>query len=398
MLRSLYSGISGLRSHQAMLDVTGNNIANVNTTGFKASAAQFQDTLSQLTSGAGAPQGEVGGTNPAQIGLGVQVAGISTNFSQGSSQATGKSTDLLISGDGLFITRKGGETLYTRAGSFDFDSAGRLVTPDGSIVQGWGANNGVVADGGPTSNITLPVGAIVGATATTGASFTGNLPSDAVAGDAPLVRDFTVYDELGASSTVTLTFTRSLGATAVPTDGWNVSDGAGYSATLKSSTTEAGAFDVTGGAMKINDVAIDLSKLEGYAGITSVAGAASDGKAAGTLNSYTLSADGTLVGLFSNGEQLAIGRIALANFVNPGGLEKAGGSAYRATFNSGAAAVGTAGTVGLGSLSSGALEMSNVDLSQEFTNLIVAQRGFQANARIITTSDEVLQELTNLKR
>jgi len=326
----------------------------------------------------------------------VQVAGISTNFSQGSSQATGKSTDLLISGDGLFITKMGGETLYTRAGSFDFDSAGRLVTPDGSIVQGWGANNGVVADGGPTSNITLPVGAIVGATATTGASFTGNLPSDAEAGT-KLTRDFEVFNALGTSSTVTLTFTRVFDATA-STDGWNVSDGAGYSATLTSSTTKAGVFDVTGGAMKINNVAINLSNLEGYAGITSVAGAASDGKAAGTLNSYTLSANGTLVGLFSNGEQLAIGRIALANFVNPGGLEKAGGSAYRATFNSGAPTVGTADTVGLGSLSSGALEMSNVDLSQEFTNLIVAQRGFQANARIITTSDEVLQELTNLKR
>ncbi|TFD21733.1 flagellar hook protein FlgE [Cryobacterium sp. TMS1-13-1] len=396
MLRSLYSGISGLRSHQAMLDVTGNNIANVNTTGFKASAAQFQDTLSQLTSGAGAPQGEVGGTNPAQIGLGVQVAGISTNFSQGSSQATGKSTDLLISGDGLFITKMGGETLYTRAGSFDFDSAGRLVTPDGSIVQGWGANNGVVADGGPTSNITLPVGAIIGATPTTTATFTGNLPSDTVEGDAPLVRDFTVFDDLGASSTVTLTFTRSLGASSYPTDGWNVTNAAtGGSVSL--AADGSGGFIATGGPLS-TDIDIDLSGLEGYANLTTVTGTATNGKAAGTLNSYTLSADGTLVGLFSNGEQLAIGRIALANFVNPGGLEKAGGSAYRATFNSGDPTIGTAGTVGLGSLSSGALEMSNVDLSQEFTNLIVAQRGFQANARIITTSDEVLQELTNLKR
>ncbi|GEP25404.1 flagellar hook protein FlgE [Cryobacterium levicorallinum] len=395
MLRSLYSGISGLRSHQAMLDVTGNNIANVNTTGFKASAAQFQDTLSQLTSGAGAPQGEVGGTNPAQIGLGVQVAGISTNFSQGSSQATGKSTDLLISGDGLFITKMGGETLYTRAGSFDFDSAGRLVTPDGSIVQGWGANNGVVADGGPTSNITLPVGAIIGATKTTGASFGGNLPSDAEE-DTELTRDFEVFDALGASSTVTLTFTRVFDS-AAGTDGWDVAEAStGYAASL-TSTGVAGTFDFTGDTSN-GTIDIDLGEIKGFAGLTSVSGAADDGNAAGTLNSYTLSADGTLVGLFSNGEQLAIGRIALANFVNPGGLEKAGGSAYRATFNSGDPTIGTAGTNGLGSLSSGALEMSNVDLSQEFTNLIVAQRGFQANARIITTSDEVLQELTNLKR
>ena len=395
MLRSLYSGISGLRSHQAMLDVTGNNIANVNTTGFKASAAQFQDTLSQLTSGAGAPQGEVGGTNPAQIGLGVQVAGISTNFSQGSSQATGKSTDLLISGDGLFITKMGGETLYTRAGSFDFDSAGRLVTPDGSIVQGWGANNGVVADGGPTSNITLPVGAIIGATPTTTAAFGGNLPSDAEDGTV-LTRDFEVFDGLGESSTVTLTFTRDLTTTA---DGWTVADKAKTTSTTLTSGTGTATGTFTGaGTLTVGGIIIDLSELKGFSGLTSVSGSADDGNAAGTLNSYTLSADGTLVGLFSNGEQLAIGRIALANFVNPGGLEKAGGSAYRATFNSGDPTIGTAGTVGLGSLSSGALEMSNVDLSQEFTNLIVAQRGFQANARIITTSDEVLQELTNLKR
>ena len=174
MLRSLYSGISGLRSHQAMLDVTGNNIANVNTTAFKASAVQFQDTLSQLTQGASAPQNQVGGTNPAQVGLGVQVAGISTNFAQGSSQATGRATDLLISGDGFFVTELAGETLFTRAGSFDFDADGRLVSPDGAIVQGWGAQNGVVTAGGATGDIRLPVAAVLGAVVTTEASFTGN--------------------------------------------------------------------------------------------------------------------------------------------------------------------------------------------------------------------------------
>lgn len=147
MLRSLYSGISGLRAHQAMLDVTGNNIANVNTAGFKASSTQFQDTLSQMTQGAGAPQTETGGTNPAQIGLGVRVAGISTNFSQGSSQSTGRATDMMISGDGFFITSKAGQQLYTRAGAFDMDAAGRLVSPDGGILQGWSAANGVVNQG-----------------------------------------------------------------------------------------------------------------------------------------------------------------------------------------------------------------------------------------------------------
>jgi flagellar hook protein FlgE len=157
MLRSLYSGISGLRSHQTMLDVTGNNIANVNTAGFKSSTTQFQDTLSQMTQGAGGPQTGIGGTNPAQVGLGVQVAGISTNFAQGSAQATGKATDLMISGDGFFVTRLGNDTVYTRAGAFDFDADGRLVSADGKIVQGYSATNGVVNDGGAVGDIMLPL-------------------------------------------------------------------------------------------------------------------------------------------------------------------------------------------------------------------------------------------------
>lgn len=407
MLRSLYSGISGLRSHQTMLDVTGNNIANVNTTAFKASAAQFQDTLSQLTQAAGGATDTAGGTNPAQVGLGVQVAGISTNFAQGSSQATGKATDLMISGDGFFVTSLGGETFYTRAGSFDFDSAGRLVTPDGAIVQGWGANNGVINDGGAVSNITLPGGAIVPAVASTTATFNGNLPSETMV-DGTLVRTIDVFDDLGVSSQISLTFTR----TTTP-DGWTVgkTNPAGgapaevlqLTAKLDVNGEPTGSFDRAPDTLAVTSatgktVTLSFADVKGFAEMATIAGKTDNGNEAGTLNSYTLGADGTLVGLFSNGQQQAIGRIALAAFVNPGGLEKAGSSAYRATFNSGAAELGTPGAAGLGSLTSGALEMSNVDLSQEFTNLIVAQRGFQANARIITTSDEVLQELTNLKR
>jgi flagellar hook protein FlgE len=153
-----------------------------------------------------------------------------------------------------------------------------------------------------------------------------------------------------------------------------------------------------GGSLTVGGVAVDLGGVTGYSGITTVAFKDQNGRAAGTLESFTLDKDGTITGLFSNGDKQAVGRIALATFVNPGGLEKAGGSTYRATVNSGAAQLGGPGEDGLGSLQGGSLEMSNVDLSQEFTNLIVAQRGFQANARIITTSDEVLQELTNLKR
>ena len=395
MLRSLYSGISGLRSHQTMLDVTGNNIANVNTTAFKGSAVQFQDTLSQLTQGAGGPQAQTGGTNPAQVGLGVQVAGISTNFAQGSSQSTGKASDMLISGDGFFVTQQGGETVYSRAGTFDFDSAGRLVTPSGAIVQGWGAVNGVVNEGGAVGNLTLPVNAVIPGTATGAVAVTGTLPSDAVGGT-QVLRDVKVYDASGAARTLSLIFTK-----AASGSGWDVS-GVDGGAPVKTSLGFTGDSVTSGGTLVIGDpaaggVTVDLTAVKGMAGINTVK-ASPNGSAPGALESYSFGKDGTLVGLFSNGEQKALGRIALATFTNPGGLEKTGSNGYRATFNSGTAELGAPGSTGLGSLTGGALEMSNVDLSQEFTNLIVAQRGFQANARIITTSDEVLQELTNLKR
>ncbi len=389
MLRSLYSGISGLRAHQAMLDVTGNNIANVNTAGFKASSTQFQDTLSQMTQGAGAPQTETGGTNPAQIGLGVRVAGISTNFSQGSSQSTGRATDMMISGDGFFITSKAGQQLYTRAGAFDMDAAGRLVSPDGGILQGWSAANGVVNQGGPIGPITLSPNTTSAAVATTKTSLDGNLPSDAAVGTS-VERQVKVYDADGASRSLTLTFSRSAG-------GWDVAGADANGAAGNTTLTFANGALTSGGAMTVGGITVDMSTVTGFASMSTLTVGSQNGSEAGNLESFTLGGDGSLIGSFSNGAKQVLAQVALARFTNPGGLEKAGSSTYVATANSGAAQLGAPGAAGLGTLTAGALEMSNVDLSQEFTNLIVAQRGFQANARIITTSDEVLQELTNLK-
>ena len=163
MLRSMFSAISGLRAHQTKMDVTGNNIANVNTVGFKGSQTVFQDTLSQVIRAGGAPAADRGGTNPAQVGLGVKVAAITTNWTQGATQSTGRSTDFMIEGDGFFVTRgTGGEQLYTRAGSFDFDGAGKLVTPDGSVLQGWMADaDGVVNPNGPIGDLSVPYGQLV---------------------------------------------------------------------------------------------------------------------------------------------------------------------------------------------------------------------------------------------
>ncbi len=398
MLRSLFSGISGLRSHQTMLDVTGNNIANVNTTGFKSSQTQFQDTLSQVLTNAGGAQNGTGGTNPAQVGLGVKVAGITTNFTQGSSQLTGRSTDMMIQGDGFFVVRKGAETYYTRAGNFDFDATGQMVLPgEGALVQGWMAVNGVVDTNSPLADLKVPAGTLMPARATTATGVVGNLPSDGTA--TSLVRTTQGFAADGTERTISLTFTRT-------GTGWDLSAGDG-TATASASLAFAadGKLDLaasTGlsatGAVTLGGVGIDLSAVTGYAGVESVQLSSQDGFAAGELQSFTLGADGTITGAFSNGLKQVIGRIALGSFTNPGGLEKSGGSLFRTTVNSGDAVVGAAGTGGRGSLAGGALEMSNVDLSTEFTQLIVAQRGFQANSRVITTSDEVLQELVNLKR
>ncbi|MBF0689182.1 MAG: flagellar hook protein FlgE [Cellulomonas sp.] len=392
MLRSLFSGISGLRSHQTMLDVTGNNIANVNTTGFKSSQVQFQDTLSQMLLGAGGAQDGVGGTNPAQVGLGVRVAGVTTNFTQGAVQSTGRSTDMMIQGDGFFVVRKGAETFYTRAGSFDFDATGQMVLPgDGALVQGWAAVNGVVDTTGPLTDLQVPAGTTMAAVPSTTSDIKGNLDAAAAVGTTRTLTE-KLYDEIGNERTLTTTFTK---------------DAAGWTVTATDGTGTFGPEPVVFGAdgkitgpvqPTVGGITLELGTLTGYAGLDTVQSGGQDGQAAGTLLSFSLGADGTITGAFSNGLKQTIGRIALGSFTNPAGLEKAGGSLYRTSVNSGGAQLGTAGTGGRGTLAGSALEMSNVDLSSEFTSLIVAQRGFQANSRIITTSDEVLNELVNLKR
>ncbi len=416
MLRSMYSGISGLRSHQTMMDVVGNNIANVNTTGYKSNATVFQDVLSQTIQGAGAPANGLGGTNPAQVGLGVRVAGINTNFQQGASQTTGRATDLAIQGDGFFAVRQGNESVYTRSGSFNFDENGTLVSSSGAVVQGWLAQDGVVNPNGPLQDIRLPIGQTLAPEQTANVRFGGNLPATQFDAAAPVVLNpgVTVYDAQGAPIKVSLTFTQT------GDNSWNVEATAPATAggvTSLGTTTitwDPAVQDFDVNELVLAEAALDQAgtfngpltlalgtpdePMTQFAGQNSLAALEQDGSGIGTLQSFTISPDGTVVGVFSNGQNEPVGQIALANFANPGGLEKVGGSAYRPTVNSGLVQVGVAGAGGRGMLSGGTLEMSNVDLAQEFTNLIVAQRGFQANSRVISASDELLQDLVNLKR
>jgi flagellar hook protein FlgE len=398
MLRSLFSGISGLRAHQQMMDVTGNNIANVNTTGYKSSQTVFQDTLSQMVNAAGAPQNQAGGTNPAQVGLGVRLASISANFGQGAAQTTGKSSDMMIQGDGFFVVKSGGEALYTRAGSFTFDANGSLTTPNGQIVQGWSADGtGNVNTAGAPGDIKLPIGISLAPEETTRFTLTGNLsfeapPNTAVApartpGSFKVI-PIPVIDQNGASDVLEVTLTKT------GPNQWAATTPAGnppVPITFTNGKPNTNAITIDGYDVDITDVTY-------YSGNTEARVSASDGSAAGILSSYTVSNTGQIVGVFSNGLKQTLGQLALANFNNVNGLEKIGDSMFRSTVNSGLAQVGAAGSAGLGLITSGALEMSNVDLAQEFTNLVIAQRGFQANSRIITTSDEILQELVNLKR
>jgi flagellar hook protein FlgE len=400
MLRSLFSGISGLRTHQTMMDVTGNNIANVNTTGYKGSQATFQDTLSQLVAAAGAPAGGTGGTNPAQIGLGSRLSGITTNFGQGAAQNTGRSTDLMIQGDGFFAVSDGSETLFTRNGSFSFDANGTLVSSGGKKVMGWQANGaGVVNSNGASGPIKLPIGVQLAPSPTGNAAFGGNLPGDAIAGTA-ITTSMTIYNGSGAASDLPVTFTK-VTAPGVNPMRWSVSLDGGAATNLdfdEGKMTPAVVPPARFTLATAGGVDVDLTDITSYADASTVNPISQDGSAMGSLQAFTISPDGTLVGVFSNGLKQPLGQIAMVSFNNPPGLEKAGDSMYRNTVNSGPAQFGTAGAGGRGVLQSGALEMSNVDLAQEFTNLVIAQRGFQANSRVITTSDELLQELVNLKR
>ncbi|SNY05062.1 flagellar hook protein FlgE [Paractinoplanes atraurantiacus] len=424
MLRSLYSGISGLHAHQMMMDVTGNNIANVNTVGYKASSVQFQDTLSQMVGAAGSPQDGMAGTNPAQVGLGVRNAGITSNFSQGSAQTTGKAGDMMIQGDGFFITRRGQEELYTRAGSFFFDANGTLSTATGEPVQGWTAEDGVVNTAGKPGDIKMPLGQSIDPKVTDKIEMKGNLTFDvpddvtAVADMDPIEIPFKAFDKFGSPVSLSAYFKRT-SEKGVDPGTYDVSVGlSGDAANAKPMTENGGELTFTAGKLDPADtklsfaglsdlnsnlsdeLTIDGADLTMFHGLTEARVSDSNGNAAGTLASlsYTVSDTGQIIGAFSNGQKKILGQVALATFKNVNGLEKTGDSMYRSTVNSGLAQVGTPTSSGLGQVISGAVEMSNVDLAQEFTNLVIAQRGFQANSRVITTSDELLQELVSMKR
>ncbi len=412
MMRSMFSGVSGLRNHQLRMDVIGNNIANVNTVGYKKSRVLFQDILSQSIRGASAPQGGKGGTNPMQVGLGITVNSIDTLHTQGSSETTGKVTDMMIDGDGFFIVGDGRNNYYTRAGNFDFDAVGNMVNANGLLVQGWMADNTgnidiTLAIGG----ISIPKGQSLQPRATTNATYINNLDANTptAAPNNTFPTSLEVYDSLGNFWVIPVTFTHT-GANT-----WDVtaSDPPGATASMSATTLTFNAdgtfgsmtagggvitLTLTNGATSPQTINVDFSAITQFASPSTARYNTQDGYASGTLQGYAIDTAGVITGRYSNGLTRQLAQVSIANFNNPGGLMKTGENLFVQSNNSGSAQIGTAGSGGRGDISPGKLEMSNVDLSQEFTDMIITQRGFQANSRIITVSDEMLQELVNLKR
>lgn len=415
MLRSMFTAISSLTLHQNYLDVIADNLANANTTGYKSSRVVFQDQFAQLMSSGSAPTSVLGGINPTQVGLGVKVGYISPMFTQGMLQSTSRSTDLAIQGNGFFIYKQAGEARYSREGSLEIDATGYLVNNStGMRIQGWmlpvGSTGNVDTNQAP-SDMRITMDSSI-AQQTTSVELSGNLSSDtATDGTGKVVTTFGVYDSMGNPLTASVRFTRTANPLEwdwqmINPDGTNAT-GNGILAFGANGQYDAANSDVTvppvitgkGGAANVTLTNFDLSQISMLSATSSVTPKSQNGLAAGSVSDlYAAPNSGEIYLVYSNGLKQKIGMLALANFTNPTGLLRAGSNNYKIGLNSGEPQVGAANTNGRGYISSGYLEASNVDMAQEFTNMILAQRGFQASARVITTSDEVMQELVSLKR
>ena len=409
MLQAMYSGISAIEAQQTSLDVIGNNIANVNTTAYKAGRVTFEDQLSQTIQGAGAPTATIGGTNPQQIGLGVRIGSIDTLMQQGGLQSTTKPTDMAIQGNGYFMLGDSTGVSYTRDGSFTLDSSGSLVNAsNGSYVLGWKADTNGKIDSTqqiiPASHLSIPVGGLTAVQPTSTVTLGGNLSADSTPATAAYTRSVKVYDSLGEPQNVTLSFVRD---PAANTWDWTASGDAAATGTgqitFDTSGKQTGATGTitltpTDGAGVNQVITPDFTAVTQISGSSSASPTSQNGFAPGTLQSFSLDESGAITGVFNNGLTRILGQVALSDFPNPAGLERDGGNAFRPTINSGLPSVGTALTSSLGKISTGYLEQSNVDLSSEFTNMIVTQRGFQANTKIVSTVDQMLNDVIMMKQ
>jgi flagellar hook protein FlgE len=466
MMRSLFSGVSGLKNHQTRMDVIGNNISNVNTHGFKSSRVTFQDMISQTIAGASKPQDTRGGVNPKQVGLGMTVASIDKIFTQGSLQVTGNQTDLAISGDGFFVVADGDKNLFTRAGTFALDKEGTLVNPgNGLKVQGWMARTNpqgdkVVDSSGTPEDLIVPIYGKVPARETTDVRYKCNLdtrvpivPQNAneqMIASAAITTNIDIYDEQGGAHRLTMklwhtgvnewtasaAISDTVGPITLDVEGGanqpnqpnptsrmklrfspngrlvSAEDGATPDAINQGTLnvklnylfTSDGSTPTGTGSTVRKTINLNLGESGLINGITqfesktTTKGVEQNGYTMGYMQGFNVDSSGVITGVYSNGTKQVVGQVAMAVFTNPQGLTAAGDNTFEVSNNSGLANYGPALEGGRGKMVAGTLEMSNVDLSDQFTDMIVTQRGFQANSRTITTSDQMLQELINLKR
>ncbi len=430
MLQALLAGVASIKAQQTRMNVIGNNLANVNTTAYKGSRVTFQDMIAQTIRGAARPTDSLGGTNPIQYGLGVLIGGTDVNNEQGSLNATNRPTDLAIQGNGYFVVSNGDRVSYTRDGAFELDALGDLVhRATGERLLGWSADSFGNIDTnqpiGTASTLKIPVGALNAVQVTSRVDFAGNLNAAAPSTEEwnTIVR---VYDSLGGQHDINVRFFNRQSWTTPPTGApagtissweWEATEPATGATIIGSSSSGSNQpmyFDENGlllnadvlgritvpgsAAAPAFDIDLDFRRVGQLATDTQVQASNQNGYPPGSLQGFSIGVDGIITGLFTNGLTRPLGQIAMAIFPNPNGLERMGNNLWRATDNSGIPVIGTPRTGGRGSVNSGFLEQSNVDIGNEFTELIVTQRGFQANTRVVTVVDEMLQELLNMKR
>ena len=424
-MASFFIPLTGLQADSTELNTIANNLANMNTTAFKDQTTNFSDLFYQQI-------GSSGPGDPIQSGAGTKVASNSTDFTQGSINSTGNATDVALNGNGLFVVGDGSLREYTRAGNFSLDSSGNLIAQNGWSVMGYPAVNGVVNTNAPLTQINIPVGQVEQPQASTKMNMTANLDATSTTG-ASFPAQITLYDSLGVSHVATVTYTQTgtntwsysaalsasdfASGTSTPVTGSMTFDSSGN----LTSVTPTGA----GGPQTVGTAAGDVSSIpvsftgladgaanlnmqwnllgaSGSPTISQVAAPSAlsatqqDGYASGQYQSFTINANGVVSATFSNGQQLAVGQVALANVTNLQGLRMLGDGDYATTLASGEASLGTSGSAGLGTLQDGALEQSNVNISAEFSRLIIAQRAFEANSKAVTTFDTVTQDTINM--
>ena len=440
MMRSMYSGVSGLRTHQTKMDVIGNNIANVNTTAFKSQRVTFNEVFSQTLQSASSANDETGrgGLNPMQVGLGVNVSSIDMLMTPGAAQRTDNPFDLMIDGDGFMVVGDASGQYFTRAGALRKDDDGNLIIPNGMKVMGWqadAAGKEIIRSNVSPLRLDSPQNKTAPPALTSKVELVGNLNIADGQKDGGVPVQIKMYDSLGnlysmnmnavydsddgewtlepnVNADGTTTLTDQNGEKFYPT--LTAKDGEFPKLTFDESGNleildpdnpsafeftiegedDGDSFTLEGVKSKLGPITVDYSGLTQYNAKTNVDPKTVDGRSPGEMQGYDIGPDGIITAYYDNGEFRLLGQVVLANFDNPAGLEKVGDNIYRNTANSGDFdGIGEAGI-----FQAGVLEMSNVDLSQEFTEMITTQRGFQANSKIISTSDEMLHELVNLKR